>query len=86
MVKLDALTIFFWSLKTRKVLNHWLQRDLSLKRRVLLTEAEGISRLSYAAQSISVDKHTCKLIDGMLTKFLWKNKIHYIKISNTELI
>uniref|UniRef100_A0A9J8BAW3 Reverse transcriptase domain-containing protein n=1 Tax=Cyprinus carpio carpio TaxID=630221 RepID=A0A9J8BAW3_CYPCA len=67
--------------KTRKVLNHWLQRDLSLKGRVLLTKAEGISRLSYAAQSISVDKHTCKLIDSMLTKFLWKNKIHYIKKS-----
>ncbi len=69
--------------KTRKVLNHWLQRDLSLKGRVLLTKAEGISRLSYAAQTISVDKHTSKLIEGMLTKFLWKNKIHYIKKSVT---
>ncbi|XP_050958014.1 uncharacterized protein LOC127159155 [Labeo rohita] len=65
--------------KTRKVSNHWLQRDLTLKGRVLLSKAEGISLLSYAAQSISVDKHTCKLIDGMLTKFLWKNKINYIK-------
>ncbi len=81
MIKLDALPILFRLLKRHKVLNHWLQRDLSLKGRVLLTKAEGISRLSYAAQSISVDKHTCKLIDGMLTKFMWKNKIHYIKKS-----
>lgn len=49
--------------KTKKMMNHWLQRDLSIKGRVLLTKAEGISRLSYTAQSISVDKHTNKLID-----------------------
>ncbi len=46
-----------------------LQRDVSLKGRVLLTKDEGLSRLSYAAQSLDVDKPT-------LTDFVWKNKCH----------
>ncbi len=54
---------------------------LSLKGRTLLTKAEGISRLSYAANSLFVDRPTCKLIDVMLLKFLWKNKTHYIRKS-----
>jgi hypothetical protein len=32
--------------KPQKKLNQWLQRDLSLKGRVLITKAEGISRLT----------------------------------------
>ena len=56
--------------KTQKILNHWLQRDLSLKGRVLLSKAEGISRLTYAAQSLHVDNSTCKSIDKMLHNFL----------------
>lgn len=67
--------------KTKKKLNCWLQRDLSIKGRVLLTKAEGLSRLSYAAQSLYVDKPTCKLIDRALTDFVWKNKCHYMKKS-----
>lgn len=42
---------------TKKKLNCWLQRDLSIKGRVLLTKDEGLSRLAYAAQSLYVDKH-----------------------------
>lgn len=38
--------------KTRKKLNLWLQRDLSLKGRTLLSKAEGISRFTYAAISL----------------------------------
>ncbi len=67
--------------KTKKKFNCWLQRDLSLKGRILLTKAEGLSRLSYAAQSLYVDKPTCKLIDRTLTDFVWKNKCHYMKRS-----
>ncbi len=67
--------------KTKKKMNCWLQRDLSLKGRILLTKAEGLSRLSYAAQSLYVDKPTYKLIDRTLTDFVWKNKCHYMKRS-----
>lgn len=35
----------------QKKLNSWLQRDLSIQGRILLTKAEGISRLTYAALS-----------------------------------
>uniref|UniRef100_I3KX85 Reverse transcriptase domain-containing protein n=1 Tax=Oreochromis niloticus TaxID=8128 RepID=I3KX85_ORENI len=67
--------------KTLKIFNHWLQRDLPLKGRVLLSKAEGISRLTYAAQSLHVDNTTCKSINKLLYSFLWKNKTHYLRKS-----
>ncbi len=55
--------------KTQRRCNCWLQRDLSLKGRTLLTKAEGLSRLAYAAQSLFVDKPTCKIINNVLIHF-----------------
>ena len=52
--------------KTMKKLNQQLQRYLSLKGRILLLKAEGISRLIYAAISLGVDNNICKDIDKML--------------------
>lgn len=65
--------------KTLKKFNQWLQRDLSLKGRVLITKAEGISRLTYAALSLHLDKKMSKDIDRMLFNFIWKNRTHYIR-------
>jgi len=67
--------------KTQNKLNQWLQRDLSLKGRVLLTKAEGLSRLTYAALSLHLDNKICKDIDRMLFDFIWKNRTHYIRKS-----
>lgn len=64
--------------KTKKKLNQWLQRDLSLKGRVLLTKAEGLSRLTYAAIPLFVNKKLCNSIDKLLCNFIWKNKMHYV--------
>ena len=66
--------------QTQKVLNHWLQRDLSRRGRLLLSKAEGIPRLTYAAQSLSVNNSICKSVDKMLSNFLWKNKTLHAKI------
>lgn len=71
--------------KTHKKVNHWLQRDLSLRGRVLITKAEGISRLTYAALSLHIDNKICKTIDQMLFNFIWKNRTHYISIKNVLL-
>lgn len=57
----------------------WLQRDLSLKGRVLLTKAGRLSRLAYAAQSLYVDKSICKT-EYCLTSY-WKIKKHYLRKS-----
>lgn len=65
--------------KTQTKLNQWLQRDLTVRGRVLLSKAEGLSRLTYAALSVHVDNKTCKDIDCMLFNFLWKNRTHYIR-------
>lgn len=61
--------------KIQKRFNQWLQRDLSLRGRVLLTKAEGLSRLIYAAQSVHLESKP------ILFKFLWINSIHYIRKS-----
>ncbi len=37
--------------------------------------------MAYAAQSLFVDKSTCKTINDVLINFLWKNKTHYIRKS-----
>lgn len=39
--------------KTKLIFNLWLQRDLSMYSRTLLTKAEGVSRLVYPALSLS---------------------------------
>uniref|UniRef100_A0A3B3HE69 Reverse transcriptase domain-containing protein n=1 Tax=Oryzias latipes TaxID=8090 RepID=A0A3B3HE69_ORYLA len=67
--------------KTKKKLNQWLQRDLSLRGRVLLTKAEGISRLTYVAICLHLDNNICKEIDRTLLNFIWKNRTHYIRKS-----
>lgn len=53
----------------------------SLKGRVLLSKAEGISRLTYAAQSLHLDNKIGKAVDQMLFNFIWKNRTHYIRKS-----
>ncbi|KAI2650693.1 hypothetical protein H4Q32_000737 [Labeo rohita] len=57
----------------------WLQRDLTIYGRVLLTKAEGISRLVYPAFSLYVDQKTIKSINSLLFRFIWKNKTEYIQ-------
>ncbi len=62
--------------KPRKKLN---QRNISLKGRVLLTKAEGLSRLTYAALALHLEKKICKMLDNLLFNFVWRNHTHYIK-------
>lgn len=65
--------------KTQQILNMWLQRDLSIYGRVLLSKAEGISRLVYPALSLFVKDSTSTEINKLLTNFIWKNKHHHLK-------
>lgn len=67
--------------KMKKKFNLWLLRDLSLKGRILLSKAEGISRVTYAALSLCIDQPMCKTIDKILYDFVWKNRNHYLKKS-----
>lgn len=64
---------------TRAIWNMWLQSDISLYGRVLLTKAESVSRLVYPALSLYVKGSTSKDINRLLTNFIWKNKHHHLK-------
>ena len=62
---------------TQKKFNSWLQRDLSLQGRILLSKAEGLSRLTYTAISLDVNKQTTTAIDKILYNFVEKqNPLH----------
>ncbi len=65
----------------KKSLNHWLMRDLSIMGRILLTKAEGISKLIYPCCSLYVSPQLIKKVNSILFNFIWKNKTHYIKKS-----
>lgn len=62
--------------KTQKKFNQWLQRDLTLRGRILPNKAEGISHLTYAAWSLDVNKKVSKDIDKMLFNFIWKKLLY----------
>lgn len=59
--------------KTKNILNNWLQRDLTLFGRVLLSKAEGLSRFVYPALSLYVSDKTSKEINKTFLDFIWKN-------------
>lgn len=72
-------------IKTQRRFQTWLQRDLSLRGRVLLAKAEGIARLTFPALSLYVDNKVCKRVVKNIFNFVWINKIHYVKkICNYE--
>lgn len=66
---------------TKRKFNSWLQRDLSIYGRVLLSKSEGLSRSAYISQALFVPKTFTKDFDRLLYDFIWKNKPHYLKKS-----
>ncbi len=65
--------------KTQNILNLWLQRDLTLYGRVLLSKAEGLSRLVYPSLSLYVNDCTAKGVNKIFLDFIWKNRSHKLK-------
>ncbi len=65
--------------KTKLVINCWLQRDLSIYGRGLLSKAEGLSRFVYPALSLHVNDSNCKDINHLFLSFIWKNKSQRLK-------
>lgn len=63
----------------KKILCCWLQRDLTIYGRVLLTKTEGISRLVYPAFSLHIDQKTVKMINSLLFCFIWKYKTECVQ-------
>lgn len=65
--------------KCGKTLNSWLQRDLTLFGRTMLTKIESISRLIYPSYSLAISPKLIKEINRINFNFIWKNKHHYIR-------
>ncbi|XP_054865756.1 uncharacterized protein LOC129348729 [Amphiprion ocellaris] len=65
----------------KKVFNHWLSRDLSILGRILLSKAEGLSRLTYPCHSIFTSNKTIQTSNSIIFNFIWRNKTHYIRKS-----
>jgi len=69
--------------KNRTILNSWLQRDLTVFGRILLTKMQSLSRLTYPAYSLDIPDKLIKKINEDNFNFIWKNKYNYINKSDT---
>ncbi len=65
-------------LKAKDILNFWIQRDISIYGRIVLTKMELLSRFVYPASSLAIPPHLVKECNTAMFNFLWKNKHHYI--------
>ncbi len=66
-------------LKSKTILNSWLQRDLSVFGRILLSKMEALSRFIYPAYSLAIPTNMIKNINQIIYNFIWKNRHHYIR-------
>lgn len=58
----------------------WFMRDLSVMGGILLTKADGISKLIYPSYSLYVSPQLIKKANSVIFNFIWKNKL--IKLKN----
>ncbi len=65
--------------KSKNIIDSWLQRDLSLYGRVILSKAEGLSYFVYPSLSLFVENKVSKEMNNIFLKFVWKNKAHKLK-------
>ena len=69
----------------KKSLSHWLTRDLTIFGHfiisVILSKAEGISKVIHPSHSLYVSSNTIRKANSVGFQFLWRNKTHYIKRS-----
>lgn len=62
--------------KSKNILNNWLQRDITIFEKTLLTK---ISRFIYPAQSLALSTKLVKERNKLNFDFSWKNRNHYIR-------
>lgn len=65
----------------KKSLSRWLSRDLTIFGRIILSKAEGISKLIYPCHSLYVSPKNIKKANSVIFQFLWRNKTHYLRRS-----
>lgn len=65
--------------KNQKILSSWLQRNISIFGRILLTKMESISRLIYPSFSVDIPDQYIKKINKIQYDFIWNNKQHLIR-------
>lgn len=63
----------------KKSLSHWLIRDLTVFGRIILSKAEGVSKLIYPCHSLFISNCNIRKANSVLFQFLWRNKTHYLK-------
>lgn len=56
--------------KSKSILNSWLQRDLSIFGRILLTKVEALSRITYPAFSLAIPDKLIKSINQTNFNFI----------------
>lgn len=65
--------------KCKLVMNSWLQRDITIFGRILLSKIESLSRLIYPGFSLPISSRKIKAINKLNLDFIWRKKYHYIR-------
>ncbi len=65
----------------KKSLSQWLMRDLTIFGRIILSKAEGISKLTYPCHSLYISSNNINKANSVIFQFLWRNKTHYLRRS-----
>lgn len=65
--------------KCKLVMNSWLQRDITIFGRILLSKIESLSRLIYPGFSLPISSRKIKAINKLNFDFIWRKKYHYIR-------
>ncbi len=60
-------------------MNSWLQRDITIFGRILLSKIESISRLIYPGFSLQISSRKIKAINKLNFDYIWRKKYHYIR-------
>ncbi len=64
----------------KKYLSHWLTRDLTVFGRVILSKAEGVSKIIYFCHSLFISNSNIRKANSVLFQFLWRNKTWFKKV------
>ena len=65
--------------KCKLILNRWLQSDITIFERVLLSKMDSLFRLIYPAVSLPISTNMIKAINKINFNFIWRNKCQNIR-------
>lgn len=81
VIRREDVNIWKPIIDKRKSIIRWPARGLTIFGRIILSKAEGMSKLIYPFHSLYISSNNIKKENPLIFQVLQKNKTHYIKKS-----